>query len=521
MGPLSKVLIDMETLEKPGAFKHWRFITLAVLIGLHLVIALPLAYNLNIWVDEASTLHTTQNGLLTAIQTALLDEKQAPLYFWLLSLWRNIDSAIFFARLFSVICSVFSIKFFYDLSYKLFSKSASVFVSAIFAVHPFLIWASLEIRVYALVILLAVLLLNLYYNGFIDHKGTKTSRISFAVVAAISLYINYYVGFLLVACFLALLVLKRWPEARTFFLLMLAVGVAFLPMIWSVVSQLGVNTRGFQAERSVSEGVRALWGHVLTFTLPTEVLPDDTTSAWSIVRLWIVRLGILAMIVVSIKNRGKWIDRDVRCSAVISFVICVLLALGYFALGKGYIEIRHASILFVPAFLLAALVVTKLLPKKLLAVFACIYLVFVGYGISELYPQQAKTGDWVRVADFIAENENEGQPIIVFEAYDALCLPYHYKGVNQILPNKDFFIWDFEDSPAGENAFKKQIAFVTSQIPSDAGQIWLATEDRCQRPRTMIACQPLEDFVNSNYVTVIDRDFYRERVRLLKKLPKN
>src|SRR5690349_20813504 len=61
---------------------------------LHLLITLPLAYVLNIWADEASTLYTTEHGFFYAFRSALADEKQAPLYFWFLSLWREIDASI-------------------------------------------------------------------------------------------------------------------------------------------------------------------------------------------------------------------------------------------------------------------------------------------------------------------------------------------------------------------------------------------------------------------------------------------
>ena len=37
------------------------------LIVLHLAIALPLAYRLNIWIDEGSTLHTTERGIFVRV----------------------------------------------------------------------------------------------------------------------------------------------------------------------------------------------------------------------------------------------------------------------------------------------------------------------------------------------------------------------------------------------------------------------------------------------------------------------
>ena len=79
------------------------FYGVALLIVLHLAVVLPLAYSLNIWADEGSTLYTTQHGVFAAFQHAAADERQAPFYFWVLSIWRTLNSSIFFARLFSII----------------------------------------------------------------------------------------------------------------------------------------------------------------------------------------------------------------------------------------------------------------------------------------------------------------------------------------------------------------------------------------------------------------------------------
>ncbi|MET0752466.1 MAG: glycosyltransferase family 39 protein, partial [Pyrinomonadaceae bacterium] len=139
---------------------------LFILIFLHLAVALPLAFYLNIWADEASTLHTTQNGFFNAFNNLFDEEKQAPLYFLLMSLWRKLSDSIFFARLFSIICSALAIKCFFDFAREIWKDKTARLVAAFFALHPFLFWASLEIRLYSLVILLSVLLVKFFYVGY-------------------------------------------------------------------------------------------------------------------------------------------------------------------------------------------------------------------------------------------------------------------------------------------------------------------------------------------------------------------
>lgn len=97
--------------------------TVPLLILLNLGITLTLAYKLNVWLDEAYTLHTISQNAQFAFNKALRFEGQSPLYFVLLNLWRNLDSTFFFARLFSVICIALTIYVVAPLSRRFLKKS--------------------------------------------------------------------------------------------------------------------------------------------------------------------------------------------------------------------------------------------------------------------------------------------------------------------------------------------------------------------------------------------------------------
>ncbi|MGC2234743.1 MAG: glycosyltransferase family 39 protein [Pyrinomonadaceae bacterium] len=507
---------------------------LFLLIFLHLAVALPLAFYLNIWVDEASTLHTTQNGFFTAFNNLFNEEKQAPLYFLLMSLWRKINDSIFFARLFSIICSTLAIKAFFDFSREIWKDKTAYFVAVFFALHPFLFWASLEIRLYSLLILLSILLLKFFYNGYFDKeiisrkgaKAQKEAQIYFVLSAIIALYTNYYLGFLLVGCFVALLVLRRWAEAKSYFMQMLFVALAILPLLWIIQQQFSVRVFSFHAERWLFEGLSVFWNHFLMFVLPTEIFPSEEASVFSIVRIWIVRIAIVAVLVITVKRRGKNLDEKVIAFGTITAVIVAFLLFVYFQLGHGYVEIRHASVFFVPFILFVASVLVGILPQRhkdaeisktqyhLVISFAVLYAIFFSYSLSALYPNMAKRGDWARVGAFIEQNEKPNQPIVVFQAYDAIALPYHYKGANRILPDEKFFAFEAEDKSGSANSFRGQIDFIISKIPPDAEEIWLLTNEKCAVGE---ACLPLENFARSDYTIVQEKNFYTERVRLLRR----
>lgn len=486
-----------------------------LLIFLHLAITLPLAFLLNVWADEASTLATTGGGFLPTFAN-FYNEKQAPLYFLIIGLWREINNSIFFARLFSIICSALAIYFFFSLARKFFSEKAAVFIAVVFALHPYLIWASLEIRLYSLVILISIALLSLFYDGYLnceDAGKRRKEQFFFILTSIVALYANYYFGFLLVGNFAALLILKKWRAARIYFWQMLIVGVTLLPLARLINLQFAGRAAAFQEEKSLVEGVRILWHHFLAFVLPTELYPGEEQSVFSVVRIWLARLAILAAIVVFLKKRETPDEKILAFGAIILIVNLFLLAV-YFALSPEIVALRHAAILFAPTLVFSGLILHKILPPKSPAILAVLLAVFFGYSLFLLYPNLAKRGDWTRVAAFIEQNERRNQPIIVFQTYDALALRAHYRGANQILPDEKLTEWGVEDEFGSPRTFARQIDFVISEIPADAEEIWLATDESCQ---TTDACQPLENFIKANYTIIEEKEFYLEKIRLLRK----
>ncbi len=499
------------------------------LILTHLAVALPLAYYLNIWVDEGSTLYTTEHGFLPTFHHALAIEKQAPLYFWLLSWWREINHSIFFARLFSIVCSIAAISFWARLARRIFDDQWAIWTTTFFALHPFLIWASLEIRVYSFVILLSVLLLKLFDEGYFEEAETRGKKQTFFILlSTVALYTNYYLGFLLVGCFFALLISRKRRQARRYFLQMLIVGGCFVPLLWAIKSQFSANTNEFQMQKSFGEGWRTLWNIFLRFALPTEIMPseDSTTTAISFFRLWLARTAIAALLILIVKNRRKPSEKTLAFGAI-ALTISLFLLLAYALLGANYVEIRHAAVLFPPFVLFGGLLLREIWEKCgaanrlspaaaniLRAAAAIITGIFFVYATVALYPNLTKRGDWANVGAYLEQHEKPDQPIIVFTAFDALTLPYHYHGANRILPAEKFFEWGLEDEIGSANSWRRQTEFIISEIPSAAGEIWLLTNEKCLVGQS---CEPLENFVQANYTVIEEKDFYKEKVRLLRK----
>lgn len=503
----------------PRSVEKW---LLPLLMILHAVIALPLAYSLNVWVDEASTLFTTSNGVTVAFSGLFTDEKQAPLYFLLLSLWRSIDHSIFFARLFSVVCSLLAIVIFFRLARKLWDRRNALTMTALFAFHPFLFWASLEIRLYSFVILLTCLLFNFFVDGFLsDASGSdalsqqrRRAQIFFALTASVSLYTNYYLGFPLVGGLAALLLTKKWDAAKKYVLLMLAIGVSILPLFYIASLQFADRTASFHDPTSIGEALRIVWNHFLTFALPTEIYTPEEQTTFSLVRLWIVRISIAGTLIIFIRTKFRDLEKQIIAFAAISAVSAAFLIFVYFQLGSAYVEIRHAAVYFVSIFVFVGALAAKLIPDKLRPFALLIVLTFYGYSLISVYPGNVKRGDWENAAAYISYHESPKQPIMIFPVYETVALPQYYKGVNEILPDEKRFSFFAEDASGSAGRYEGQIRFLISEIPVDAREIWLLTGDACSIGE---ACAPLEKFVEANYTLVQEQDLYREKVRLLRK----
>lgn len=496
--------------------------TIFGLIVVHLAIVLPLAFSLNIWADEASSLYTTQNGFVSAFQNAATNEKQAPLYFWILSLWRMVSDSIFFARLFSVVCSVFAIIVFARFASRIFEPRAALLAVAFFALHPFLILASVEIRGYSMVILLSIVLITLFFDSFADDtNGRRSSQIAFICAATVGLYTHYYLGFLLAGFLAAMLATKHWRSARAFVLSMAIAAIAFLPLVaTSARSQFLARTNVYLESISAFEAIRILWHHAITFLLPADLLRGEEASTFAVFRVWIFRVALVALVVLVFKYRDKLRPRT-KILAMITIVAFGFFFAVAFLVSPAYVALRHATPLLVPCVLFVAslctdvfIAVSERITKIIIFAAGVIVLASFSYSLATLYPNTTKRGDWARVGEFIEQNESPGQPIIVFTTFDALALPYHYRGVNKILPDEKFFTFDQEGALGTLDSLKQQTDFVISEIPPDAERVWLAVNEKCLVTE---ACVPLENFVRANYTIEIEKEFYLEKLYLLKK----
>ena len=480
-------------------------------VGLHLAIVLPLAWTLNLWLDEAWTLKTTDD-IATVWTETVFGERQAPLYFFLLAVWRIFDDSLFFARLFSVFCAVASIFVFDKLAKRLLPENYGKYAAAFFAVHPFLIWTALEARLYALAVLFSVLLMLFWHKGYAADGENKPARAIYVLLSIIGLYAYYFVGFLLVANAAALVVLGCRKQLKSYLWQMAIVGVGIVPLLFIIKLQFSVNADYVRPDASLIEAVRIIWQHFLNFALPADL------GLSAVIRLWLIRLLIVVLIVVLIKNKARNLSRQTLALAAIVAVSAAFFFIVYFLLGATYLEVRHVATLFVPVLLFLASLLFDVVPRRRFVLIGVLIAVFYAVSLFAAYSPLAKRGDWARIAAFIETNERLNEPVIVFRAYDELPLGSTYRGVNRIvLKDQPHELFGAEDKPKTAARWRRQIETIIAEIPPDHERLWLITEETCDDEKTIIECQPLEDFVREHYVVERTEFFFYRKVRLLRR----
>lgn len=478
---------------------------------LHLVFTLFLSFKLNVWVDEAFSLHTTDRGLSFALNQALNFELQAPLYFLLLSLWRKFDSSIFFARIFSVVCVLVAIKLVASLANRLWKEMHPGWIVAAVAFNPLTIYVAVDIRPYALILLLTVALLVAFYDGYlVETRRTRRAQICYVVLAIAALYTQYYLGFLLLANACALLVLRRRRPLVEYLIAMVIVAVGFAPMLPFIRRQMSAHTAPMQVRETWLEAFAFVGWRLKDYLLPV---------GWDwmlVVRSWVFRICYVATVWIVISRRRNLAPQTIAIWTITA-TVALLFVITARASGEKLLLIRHTTVMFLPVVLLAFSIAQLSGRKIVLVVWALLMLSLSLSFLYVRYKPMAKDGDWQRVSSYLESVEGPEQAILVFHAGAALPLARHYRGRNMLVPiprENTFERFDFHDYVLRD---EREILAALERTPGDDRVIWLVTDGNCEFGDINYNCATLEEFVNKYYSTEDTWQFHGSVVRRLRK----
>ena len=520
------------------------------LLALHLLLTVPLALGLNLWIDEAYSLDTTQLGVWATGQQAITFENQPPLYFMLLSLWRSFGdfggladgAAIGWARLFSVFCLALTVVLAFPLARRYCPGIKPAWVAGAIAFNPYCIWAATEIRTYGFALFLSAVLLLSFFEGYWQtHEGSNStgslwnaqSRIwawrgFHAGIAIASLYTNYFLGSLLVAQGVVLLVTRRWRSLRTYAAWMVGVSLLFVPMLLALASHLAGQGSGMALQTdSTAQALRMMLGRSLLYLWPSEFL-SERFSVVAGLRYG----GLLGLVAIAIACRKRLSEMQLVlvtlvfvCFASLTFVLDIT--------ENVTLAARYSYPLFLPILLLLFSCLS-LLPRQgqrqALWAWGAIALICYGGTLLHQYPGFAKDGDWSRVAHFIQANETMEQPVVVFSAEGVLPLKYYYDGINPLVSLPDQTLGEAYSLRRFVIRDEAQIreVLIAQQTHSDLpSELWLVQGPRyalegtggvaCEIWGIDLNCAALEQFIQDNYRVEQQKNFYGSTVQLLVK----
>lgn len=188
------------------------------LLAIVLIGAVLRVYNLStqsIWIDEAWSISTGTMNVLLMVATVANGDFSPPLYDFLLHYWMVIfgtsESAI---RLLSVLFGVLAIPMIYLVGRQLFDKEAGLIAALILALSSFNIFYSQELRMYSLMVLLA--LLSMYFFLRFLQRSTLASSAGYVLSTTLLVYTHYYGLFVVLAQNIYIVALLLLTARRTF-----------------------------------------------------------------------------------------------------------------------------------------------------------------------------------------------------------------------------------------------------------------------------------------------------------------
>ena len=485
---------------------YGRVKVLPLAVFLNIVITMPLAAVLNIWLDEAYTLHTTARDLSYAWQQSIDVEQNAPLYFLIMTLWRHIDGSVLFARLFSILCVAAAVSLIPAVVRRYLPKMDPSWIIFAVALNPFLIWAAVEIRLYALVILLSVLLLLTFHDAFLTEKRSRAAWCAYVGLSIVSAYTWYLTLCLIVAQGVFLFAKRRraipaYTTGACFALL------ASLPLVALLPSQMASYRISYVPPASFPQSIWGVGSILSTFLLGLNVYPSRH----------VIYLVTMAASVAAALTLARYVKRSGDAALPILCAVAALLLAMIVFVSRERIVNRHAAFLLVPAILSVYAAFTFLrqpVQARATQIWSSVTIV-VGMGcLLFTYWPLAKMGDWERIVSYIAASDPPpSDPILVFDAENALPLAYYDRGAHPIVPIPrpiDFRKYD-------ESAFvvhnDGEIVNALKRVPRV--RVWFVLPEWCREGTTAFGCDVVLRYINQHYKTITTRDFYKSQLQAL------
>jgi hypothetical protein len=479
-----------------------------------------LSQKLGIWQDEAYSLSTTSNSLKQVINLSYRFEGQPPVYFIVLALWRKINDGIFFARLISLLftfCSAYILNKIICLNFK---DIGSKWVISIFLINPFTVWASLEIRLYSFLILLAFVAIYLFY--LIYFYNFKRLRAVLFVILVLGTYTQYYYVFFIFSLALILLFSKGWRPFLNFCLFSIPVAFAFLPNFYFIGEQYMMHNNT-TIDYTIFSRIRFILA-----TTPLGLVSGFANDVpWGRLFGWFFRIFLIPFFFASIyklyiENKKQKFKNSINIFELfIPIITLIVIYLIVFSLTNLIYDIRYMSVAY-PFYCLLFSAFGILKKNQYLTIYSIIIFYFIIVLINTYKPPYLKTDDNKSISLFAMNIEHNDEPILFSDKSIFLSFNRYYRGINKLytLPQLEFDHNFFKDDLNDTIEFKQKIENIQGNSESS---ILITGNDLEFTHKKQLTNNLIDICLKNNYNISLDTIFFGKaevnnlRIRRLQK----
>lgn len=483
-----------------------------IFLLLYLFYLVFLSYKLGLSYDEPFSLNTTDNKLTTVIRLSYYFEGQPPAYFIILSVWRKINDSILFARLLSIIFTLFSAMFLNKIISEIFDKTYSKWIIVLFLINPYTVWASLEIRLYAMLILLTLIYSYLFCLIYF-HKKTKLN-IVLVIVGIIGVYTQYYFVFLIIAFSVLLLYRKDWNSLVNYFILSTCIAFMFIPNLLFIRDQYSMHD-DIYGNSSFIERSRPIVSSLGSFLLPAHEELGKILR-WTLRLIFVVLFGF-SLIKSNIQNKNHIVIRlnyILIISLFLSFVFIILYG------ATSLIFRRHYLTLAFPFYtiLLFHFGISLRKPNRLYA----LYFAYLFFSTVYQYKSPYLKSFNYNLTNYIYEIQSSKEPILVQDRTFAIGFAYYYKGKNHIIPIPELrFDYNFYNDEVKDTTELNQLFEIL--VNDNKHFLFVTGYDKGFNNNQKIANDMIDTYLENKYYVLMDTTFngyYEQDYLRLRRLEK-
>lgn len=438
-----------------------------------LLLGMVLARHSEIWLDEANSVLIAQASW-PELYARLLVDSSPPLYYALLKLWGSIVGWEPLAiKLPSVLAGALCIPALYALGKRMFNARTGLLASILLLLHPLHLYYSAEVRMYALLLLLALLYVSvLWFSETSTTQQTrrqKRGRELLLFCLGIGLLYLHYNAWPFVAVALTIAAVCRSLPLRRLLAHALTLGLGILPLLPLFLTQAKnpYHIAWIAPFWEDSPGILALVKTARCLLLSSYVppyIPLQKIPDWIGLSTLCLLLALLVLT----------LHRKTIKSAANPMISLLAIAFGPLVLVLGYSSLSHptyipgrSDYLALPFFIAMLALLISSQPRRTVMIAACLVILPAGAQLGASIPALQKPGNAALSALVTERCQN---PIAVGYAYAPLAyylrLQRHHNGVRGFPAAIEQHPGNFIPQPLSEEGFQREWArFELNEAP--------------------------------------------------------